>query len=226
MRILAVADTELPYLYEYYNPQRTKDVDLIVSCGDLKAKYLEFLTTVVNQPLIYVRGNHDSHYQAEPPEGCICIEDKVFVYKGFRFFGLGGSRRYNNSRYMYTERVMERRIRRARRRLEVYEGIDILVTHAPASGYGDLEDLPHRGFECFNTFLDRYKPAYMLHGHVHKEYGSDFVVRRTHESGTEIINCYGCQIIDIPDDLVKEPSLQTRRRIRRLTFFEKLKGES
>ena len=180
MRILAVADTELPYLYEYYNPQRTKGVDLIVSCGDLKAKYLEFLTTVVNQPLIYVRGNHDSHYQTEPPEGCICIEDKVFVYKGFRFFGLGGSRRYNNSPYMYTEREMERRIRRARRRLEVYEGIDILVTHAPASGYGDLEDLPHRGFECFNTFLDCYKPVYMLHGHVHKEYGSDFVVRRTH----------------------------------------------
>ena len=46
MKILAVADTELPYLYEYYNPQRTKGVDLIIGCGDLKAKYLSFLVTM------------------------------------------------------------------------------------------------------------------------------------------------------------------------------------
>ena len=30
---------------------------------------------------------------------------------------------------------------------------DILLTHAPCRGYGDMEDLPHRGFECFNDLL-------------------------------------------------------------------------
>lgn len=26
---------------------------------------------------------------------------------------------------------------------------DILLTHAPAAGINDMDDLPHRGFQCF-----------------------------------------------------------------------------
>ncbi len=53
-------------------------------------------------------------------------------------------------------------------------GCDILLTHAPAAGMGDLDDLPHRGFECFNTALESWGADYMVHGHVHQSYGATF----------------------------------------------------
>lgn len=224
MKIMAVADTELPYLYEYYNPQRTKGVDVIIACGDLKAKYLEFLTTVVNKPLFYVRGNHDTDFKEKPPEGCTCIDGRMYEFNGLRLLGLGGSMRYNTSPFMYTETQMERRIRRLRMKMRIYEGFDVLVAHSPAAGYGDLEDLPHRGFECFNKLLETYKPAYMLHGHVHREYG-DFQAVREHHSGTKIINCYGYQIIDIPDEIITERSKWAKRLIRMYQLKEYRKGE-
>ncbi len=68
-------------------------------------------------------------------------------------------------------------------------GFDILLTHAPAKGCGDMEDLPHRGFACFNTLLETWKPAYMVHGHVHREYaGASFARIMKHPAGTSIVN--------------------------------------
>ena len=100
---------------------------------------------------------------------------------------------------MYTEKEMSVRVRKLWRKARFTNGIDILVTHAPAEGYGDMEDLPHRGFECFNKFLMKYKPLYMLHGHVHKSYGHEFKRLRSHPSGTVIVNAYESYILDLPD---------------------------
>ena len=75
MKILVVADEECRYFWDYYQPGRLKDYDLILSCGDLKSEYLSFLVTMGRAPLLYVHGNHDTNYDQRPPEGCICIED-------------------------------------------------------------------------------------------------------------------------------------------------------
>ena len=57
------------------------------------------------------------------------------------------------------------------------------------SGYGDLNDLPHRGFTVFHELLDRYHPQLMLHGHIHLTYGCN--IPREHRYGaTRIVNCY------------------------------------
>ena len=98
-------------------------------------------------PLLYVRGNHDRRYTQEPPEGCIDIDDKIYDYKGLRILGLGGSMRYHDGSDMYTESEMKKRVGKLKSYIALRNGIDILVTHAPAKGYGDQEDLPHRGFE-------------------------------------------------------------------------------
>lgn len=33
MKILAVADEESKYLWEYYEPSKLRDIDLIIGCG-------------------------------------------------------------------------------------------------------------------------------------------------------------------------------------------------
>ena len=74
--------------------------------------------------------------------------------------------------------------------------MDILVTHAPLHGYGDMTDLPHRGFTAFSTLLDRYHPQYMLHGHIHLNYGAS--IPREHTYGTtRIVNCFERVYLDV-----------------------------
>ncbi len=199
MKILAISDVEEKILWDYFDRELVKDVDLIISCGDLSPHYLEFLVTMTSCPLLYVAGNHDSVYEKTPPQGCICIDDQVYDFEGLRILGLGGSIRYKPGPYMYSEQQMSRRILKARPRISLKNGFDILVTHAPAKGYGDLEDLPHHGFDCFNTLMNQYHPAYMLHGHVHSQYGR---IQREylHPSGTRILNVNGYQFLEIDEN--------------------------
>ncbi len=198
MRLLALADEESKYLWDYYEPEKLRGYDLIVGCGDLSIHYLTFLATVAPVPVVYVHGNHDESYDSRPPTGALCIDDDVFCYKGYRFLGLGGSCRYRSGAWQFTEAEMRRRIRRVRGKITRAGGVDVLVTHAPLHGYGDLNDLAHRGFTVFREVLDTYKPDIMLHGHVHLSYGAN--MEREHQYGqTRIINAFERFTIELPD---------------------------
>ena len=203
MRILAIADTEESWLYDHWDASRVAGVDLIVSCGDLPARYLEHIVTLANVPLVYVWGNHDTAYERHAPEGCVDIDGHVRDFNGLRIMGLGGSIRYNDQVHGFTEAEMTRRAARMALLASASGGVDLVVTHAPARGYGDLDDLPHRGFEAFDRLLDRVRPRYLLHGHVHMEYGRIERVRE-HPSGTTIINTCGSYVLDIPDSTIEE----------------------
>ena len=149
MKVLLISDLESEYLWDYYQPGHLAGVDLILSCGDLHSQYLSFLVTMGGVPLLYVHGNHDQTYDLRPPEGCECIEDRLITVKGLRVLGLGGSIWYSGGPHQYTEAQMARRVRRLRRQLRRAGGVDIVVTHAPARGYGDAPDQAHHGFSCF-----------------------------------------------------------------------------
>ena len=198
MKILTLADEECPALWDFYVPGRLKDFDLIISCGDLNPHYLSFLVTMAHCPVLYVHGNHDNKYDSNPPEGCDCIDDRVVVYNGVRIVGLGGCKKYHNGAYHYTESQMYRRIRRLWLPLKRTGGMDILVTHCPAEGLGDAPDRAHWGFECLHDMLDKYKPRYMLHGHVHMTYNAKQPRVRDY-NGTTLINAYERYVLDIPD---------------------------
>lgn len=196
MKILVVADTESKSLWDYYRPGKLDGIDLILSCGDLKAAYLEFLVTMSHAPVYYVPGNHDEAYHTQPPEGCESLDGNILVYKGVRILGFGGAMRYKDGPYMRSEKEMRRCLRKARRDICLFGGFDLLVTHAPAKGYGDMDDLPHHGYECFNELLDLIHPEYMLHGHVHADYGKEFQRETLHPSGTRIINAYETYLLE------------------------------
>lgn len=190
MKILAISDEESKYLWDHFEPEKLKDVDLILSCGDLDPRYLTFLATFSHAQVLYVHGNHDDKYEFRPPEGCKCIEDEVFCYNGIRILGLGGSMRYNpKGKNQYTEKQMRSRVRKLWWKLYRSKGFDILLTHAPASGINDGEDRAHWGFETFNELIERYKPKYFVHGHIHLNYGHD-IPRIQDCSETKIINAF------------------------------------
>ena len=210
MKILAVSDTEAKYLYDYYEPGRLQEYDLIIACGDLIPEYLEFLVTMADCPLLYVHGNHDD-YDREP-EGCICIDNRVFEYRGVRIGGLPGSYRYRDGEYMYTERQMQGLARRLRRSIQRHGGLDILVTHAPARHLNDFDNLTHRGFDCFNRIIERYRPKLFLHGHIHSSYGAR-IPRLTSRDGTLVVNACDHSVVEFKDEWKQNKSL--RRSIRR-----------
>lgn len=206
MKILVISDEECPALWDYYMPGRLNGYDLIISCGDLKAKYLSFLVTMAKCPVLYVPGNHDTSYEYEPPEGCDCIDDHIVTYNGVRILGLGGCRKYHPGRHQYTENQMRLRIAKLRWKLYWMKGVDIVVTHAAPEGLGDAEDRAHWGFAAFRYLLDKYKPAYLVHGHVHMSYGHK-IPREIDYNGTKVINAYERYTIEIPDRPVKTKHL-------------------
>ena len=140
MRILVLADVESKYLWDYFEKEKLDGIDLILSCGDLKPQYLSFLASFSKVPILYVHGNHDDCYEIAPPDGCICIENKIYVYRGVRIMGLGGSIRYNNGKNQYTQAQMKQRVRKMWLSIKKHKGIDILLTHSPAAGVNDGED--------------------------------------------------------------------------------------
>ena len=137
MKILLVADEESKYLWDYYQPGKLAGIDFMLSCGDLKQEYLEFLVTMGGKPLYYIHGNHDKGYENFPPEGCDCIEDEVVNLHGIRVLGLGGCIRYNPGPYQYTEQEMEKRVKRVEKNLgaQIFDRSTIPLTVTPAGAY-------------------------------------------------------------------------------------------
>ena len=196
-RILAIADTEDRGLVARLEGRGTPlgRIDAVISCGDLSVSYLDFVATMANAPLFYVRGNHDWAYEKNPPGGTN-LHGTVEQIGNLNVAGLEGSPAYRDGIVAFTQRQMWVQALKLEASIIMHGGVDILVTHTPPRGFGDLDDAAHRGFDAFNWLLERRKPAYLLHGHVHREYMRCELVR-THPSGTTLVNCSGYQVIEI-----------------------------
>ena len=196
MRILAVADIEDDVLMAQLSSRSMGRFDLVVSCGDLGPTYLDFVATMANAPLLYVRGNHDVGHEDSFAMGGTNLDGRVVEACGLRFAGLEGSLDYRRGIVGYSQSEMRSKVVKLGLRAALTGGIDVLVTHAPARGYGDLPDEPHQGFDAFNGLLNWVHPRLMLHGHVHTDYG--LIQReRTHPSGARLLNVCGWQEIEL-----------------------------
>ncbi len=131
--------------------------------------------------------------------GSTCIEGKVIRHRKLLIAGLGGCRRYNSGSNQFTEFQMRMRILRIVPRLiwnRIVHGrfLDILLTHASPYGINDRPDPTHVGFHAFIKFMDRFRPKYLLHGHVHL-YDLNAPRRATYKE-TEVINVYDHYVLD------------------------------
>ena len=204
MRILTVSDrVEKSFLREDLLREKCEGVRLILACGDLPSYYLEYLLNSLNVPLYYVPGNHDEQvYSAKEPfaRGCKNIDETVIAFEGLLVGGLGGGFRYRNGKYLYTEKQMQRKVRRmiprmALNKIKYKKYLEILITHAPPFGIHDGRTLAHRGFKQFLKFMKKYRPAYLIHGHTAP--AAENGTPTSHHSSTKIINTNNFRILDI-----------------------------
>ena len=199
LRILAVADIERRFIWEHFDPNLFRGVDLILSCGDLKASYLSYLVTMIPAPLFYVHGNHDADYARKPPQGCVSIDGQVVEFKGLRIGGLGGCLGGDpGNPQQFTEPQMEKRLRRLQNDLRRGGQMDIFVSHAPAAGVGDGVGF-HEGYRCFHSLYQLNRPRFHLFGHIHMG-GSPVPGSRQGVylvGATTALNCAGYRFIDV-----------------------------
>lgn len=205
MKILAVTDQVVDSIYSEEVRHLFGDVDLVVSCGDLPYSYLEFIASMLNVPCFFVRGNHDApEYLADgrtlyEPGGWVNLDGRTVRAEGTILAGLEGSKRYKpRGRYQYTDRQMVAKIwlmmpRLLMNRVRFGRYLDILVTHASPRGIHDGQDVCHSGFEALLTFLVRFRPHYLLHGHTHV-YAKEATQTRFRD--TEVINVYPFRVIE------------------------------
>lgn len=208
MKILAISDKVDELLYSPAIKHLFADVDLVLGCGDLPYYYLEFIVTMLGGPLFYVIGNHANAVKNkhEPvakwdyPGGCENIDGRVTQYKNLLIAGLEGSMRYNsNPHFQYTEGEMARKVWQLApslvfNKLLYGRYLDILITHAPPQGIHDRSDRCHQGFRAFRTFIERFRPRYLVHGHVHV-YSPKEVTESVYLD-TTVLNTYGYRVLE------------------------------
>jgi uncharacterized protein len=199
MKIMTVSDRVEPSLIPTHGPQPVQGIDLILSCGDLPPEYLAQLHDAFHAPLFYVRGNHDIRYDSASPRGCRDLNGQIEEFGGIKFLGIEGSRWYNGGPNQYTENQMRHIVFGLRPKLWWRKGVDIIFTHAPPRHIHDAEDLCHRGFKSFKRLIERYRPAYFIHGHIHTHFDNPSE-RITHINETKVVNTYGHYIFEIKAD--------------------------
>ncbi len=205
MKILAVSDKVVEWIYSPKVRILVPGTELAIGCGDLPLEYLEFLNSSLDVPVYYVHGNHslpdrNPDWSVGYYRGSLDLHCRVVRYNGFTFAGVEGSLNYNNGIFQYSQFEMWLYVFRLvpsllLNRVKYRRYLDIFVTHAPPWGIHDQPDLTHQGIKAFRWLLARFQPDYHLHGHIHV-YRPD-TITETQYGRTRVVNAYGYKWIDL-----------------------------
>jgi Icc-related predicted phosphoesterase len=206
MKVLSLSDVPVQLIYSSQIRRQFPDVDLVIACGDLPYAYQEFIISMLDVPLYFVRGNHDvpveqvQHGTRTAPQGGVDLHRRIIKYRGLILAGVEGSLRYRAGPYQYTQAEMWLNVISLvpgllLNRLQHNRYLDVFVTHAPPRGIHDMNDLPHQGIDAFRWLIQVFKPAYFFHGHIHV-YRPD-TVTETFVEGTRVINTYGFRTTEV-----------------------------
>lgn len=207
LRVLSLSDQVVTYIHSPHLTKYINNIDLIIGCGDLPYYYLEFVLSMLDAPLYFVRGNHDKIVEYSPeaqqrvsPHGGNDLHRKAVKTDGLLLAGVEGCLRYRPGPFQYSQAEMWMNVfsllpKLFLNRLLYGRFLDIFVTHAPSAGIHDQTDLPHRGIKAFRWLTKVVKPAYHFHGHVHV-YRPDTRVTTVFES-TTVINTFKYRITEV-----------------------------
>lgn len=200
MKICAVADV---HMNEHgRHSLATPAADVLVVAGDLtlRGRPLElyrFRDWLVEQPQkhkVVIAGNHDFCLEKKTQQqdseltlsgdGIVYLRDQEITIDGVRFWGTPWQPWFHDWAFNL------RRGEEIRKKWDLIpDGIDVLVTHGPPFGYGDLvSDGERVGCEDLIKAVDRVKPKLHFFGHIHEDVGE---WHRSHSDGavTKIVNC-------------------------------------
>jgi len=207
VKILAVSDEPVHWIYSPQLLDRCSDVDLVVSCGDLPFSYLEYIASTLNRPCFYVRGNHDHREISDHgpvrthTEGWIDLDTHVSRThvsrsRAVALAGLEGCLRYRphaEAQYSQHDQWM--------RAFVMAPGMllrrpDIFVSHAPPFGIHNGPDHAHTGFHAHNWVIRRFRPRLFLHGHQHRSYDHR-IPADTRVGDTLVVNVHPYRILEL-----------------------------
>ena len=207
-KILAVSDDIDPLVYSPAIKERFREVDLVISCGDLSFLYLEYIISTLNKDLYFVHGNHDpdlERTEGEPrsyPLGGNNLHCHSIKHQDLLLAGIEGSIQYNKEgSYQYTQGDFFRLVLRLIPGLlvnKLIEGrfLDIFVTHSPPAGIHDRTDFAHQGIKAYRWLINTFQPTYHIHGHIHLYRPGE--VWDTKVRKTRVINAYKSRVVEFP----------------------------
>jgi hypothetical protein len=208
VRIFAICDEVDRRLYSPNLEARRGKYDLLLSCGDLPAYYIDYVASMLSVPVLGIHGNHDGSLARNQnldgkgaDWGMMELHGRVVKEQELLIGGFDGSLRYNRGSYQFTQRGMRTQVvgmipQLLLNRAKYGRYLDILITHAPPRHIHDQEDRPHQGFEIFRWFLRTFKPRYHLHGHIHIY--NNTTITRTQYYETEVLNVYPYRELAVP----------------------------
>ncbi len=212
MKILAVSDTEVGLIHSPGVRSRFKDVDLIISCGDLQFNYLEYIINALDVPMYYVLGNHafrldraDGARQTSIWGATNLHRNVIHDCSGILLAGIEGSILYNFGPHQYSQGDMWLNViglipGLLINKIRYGRYLDIFVSHSPPWKIHDCSDRPHMGIKAF-LWLDKvFQPLYHLHGHIHV-YRHDATIE-TQIGKTIVMNTYGYRVITLPGERI------------------------
>ena len=180
-RIMCISD-----LHERWNTDRLRYSremygDILLVAGDLTfqgsfTKYGEFNDWVAKlnfKHKIVIPGNHDVTFEsdfeqseANMPE-VLVLDQTIAEAEGLTIYGEPRQPEFYDWAYNVPRDRMGRDVWR-----HAPENIDILLTHGPPLGAGDLTDRgEHVGCEFQRKYILEHKPKLVVCGHIHSGYG-------------------------------------------------------
>ncbi|KAI6656489.1 Metallophosphoesterase domain-containing protein 1 [Oopsacas minuta] len=190
--------------------------DVLIHAGDFTqrglpqevTKFNEFLGRLPHKYKIVIAGNHDISFETDkyshllwstfshPKKynsseikqslrNCIYLEDCGVEVLGFKIFGSPWQPEFQNWGFN-----LIRGGAILKKWDQIPEDIDVLVTHGPPVGQGDLTKGGIRSgcVELLKTVRERVKPRYHIFGHIHEAYGV------TTDGYTTYINASTCNL--------------------------------
>jgi predicted phosphohydrolase len=189
MRLIAVADTHL-----CHDELTVPDGDVFIHAGDIcrrgtlaeLERAAAWIRALPHRFKVVIAGNHDWSFAEDAArsrallgDGVLYLQDSGVTVEGLRFWGSPWQPEFG--RWAFN---LPRGVALAEKWARIPEGLDVLVTHGPPEGIGDLAHFNgHTGCADLLARVRVARPRLHLFGHIHEDGGAWTV------NGTTFVNC-------------------------------------
>jgi Icc-related predicted phosphoesterase len=194
VRFVTISDT-----HGFHDQVQIPDGDVLLVAGDITrrgalediCRFNDYLVKLPHRYKIVIAGNHDLLFEKEPQKArshltnAIYLEDAMIEIEGIRIYGTPWVPAYHEWAFNLPRDGIDLKVKRD----AIPNGIDILLTHNPPFGHGDLTSYNEKvGCQLLLQAIRRVKPRYHIFGDIHEGYG------RTQEGVTCCINTSICSL--------------------------------